>query len=179
MAVQYRTHCTVPKLPVCALKKCTGLADYTSTDEFNVAATNAEAWTAFLAGDHALDAPTGSEYAYCNTNYMLLPLVCEAVSAGRSFGDLMRHDIFTPLCMHDSFVLDRPDAQRPEDTPRELIGAKAVTGYSSTGTGKRRVFEKVENDGWICGDGNVWTSVRIRAHCFGSVTRCDTFQRVK
>ncbi|HEY3637234.1 MAG TPA: serine hydrolase domain-containing protein [Rhizomicrobium sp.] len=51
-----------------------------------------------------LDFPPGSQWAYSNTDYLLLGKVIEAVS-GESFGDYLRHHIFTPLHMGDTHTM--------------------------------------------------------------------------
>lgn len=52
-----------------------------------------------------LNFPAGSQYAYCNTAYMLLADIVAEVS-GMRFEDFMRKRIFEPLGMHDTYIMD-------------------------------------------------------------------------
>ena len=52
-----------------------------------------------------LNFPPGSQYAYCNTAYMLLADIVAEVS-DMSFADFMRTRIFEPLGMHDTYIMD-------------------------------------------------------------------------
>jgi CubicO group peptidase (beta-lactamase class C family) len=52
-----------------------------------------------------LNFPTGSRFAYSNTNYTLLALVVERVS-GQPFGQFLTQRVFKPLGMADSWVQD-------------------------------------------------------------------------
>jgi D-alanyl-D-alanine carboxypeptidase len=81
-----------------------GLFDYTADTDFgnDLLANPARLWTprellpyAFAHGP--LFAP-GSNYAYSNTNYILLGLAAEAVS-GKPLGTLLQDRIFTPLSL--------------------------------------------------------------------------------
>ncbi len=54
----------------------------------------------------ALAAPVGTTYQYSNMNYVTLGLVVQLVS-GQSFGSYIQQHIFAPLCMPDSFVVQR------------------------------------------------------------------------
>jgi CubicO group peptidase (beta-lactamase class C family) len=47
----------------------------------------------------------GSSYKYSNTNFALLALIAEKVT-GKYFPDLMKEDIFQPLGMDNTFIMD-------------------------------------------------------------------------
>jgi CubicO group peptidase (beta-lactamase class C family) len=59
-----------------------------------------------LAG---LEFPIGSQYAYCNTGYVLLATIV-AIVYGRSFADFLKANVFDPLGMKHTLVYD---ASRP------------------------------------------------------------------
>lgn len=55
-----------------------------------------------------LNFPSGTHFAYCNTNYALLALVVEKIT-GVKFPKAMKMLIFDPLKMNNSFILDKPE----------------------------------------------------------------------
>lgn len=55
--------------------------------------------------------PPGKKFAYCNTNYVLLALIAEKVS-GKKFPQLMKEEMFDPLGMENSFIMDHTVDQR-------------------------------------------------------------------
>ena len=55
-----------------------------------------------------LNFPSGTHFAYCNTNYALLALVIEKVT-GVKFPKSMKMLVFDPLNMNNSFILDKPE----------------------------------------------------------------------
>ena len=55
-----------------------------------------------------LNFPSGTHFAYCNTNYALLALIVEKVT-GVKFPKAMKILVFNPLKMYHSFILDTPD----------------------------------------------------------------------
>ena len=59
--------------------------------------------------ESGLDFPTGERYAYCNTGYVLLALIVEAIS-GQPFADFLKDRIFDPLGMTHTLVYT---AERP------------------------------------------------------------------
>ncbi|MEO1448170.1 MAG: serine hydrolase domain-containing protein [Bacteroidota bacterium] len=63
----------------------------------------------------------GRNFNYCNTNYVILACLVEAVS-GQSFRDFMEARIFSPLCMEDAMIYSRVD---DPEIPNEAIGYKA------------------------------------------------------
>ena len=90
------------------------------------------------------DAP-GHAFAYSNTGYFLMSLVIERVS-GRSLQDFSQANIFSPLGMTRTSIVDR----YPADIPR------AARGYSVS-----EVETRLAESAWEqTGDGQVHTSVR-------------------
>lgn len=52
-----------------------------------------------------LNFSSGSRYSYCNTAYMLLAEIIQKVG-GKKFEDWMRDEIFRPLGMYDTYIMD-------------------------------------------------------------------------
>jgi D-alanyl-D-alanine carboxypeptidase len=84
------------------LNHTSGLFDYASDNEFFAALLSnlSRLWTPrellAYAFAHAPAFPPGTNYAYSNTNYILLGLVAEAVT-GKPLGQSLQERIFTPL----------------------------------------------------------------------------------
>jgi len=55
-----------------------------------------------------LNFPSGTHFAYCNTNYALLALIVEKIT-GLKFPKAMKKLVFDPLKMYNSFIIDTPD----------------------------------------------------------------------
>lgn len=51
----------------------------------------------------SLHFPTGNEFSYCNTNFIVLEKVIEAVT-GEAFADLIKDRIFKPASMNTAFI---------------------------------------------------------------------------
>jgi CubicO group peptidase (beta-lactamase class C family) len=73
--------------------------------------TNAE-FLETVARQRALNFPTGAEYSYSNTGYVLLSIVVERVS-GKSLRDFARERLFVPLGMSSTQFRDRHDLLVP------------------------------------------------------------------
>ncbi|MBK9489881.1 MAG: beta-lactamase family protein [Haliscomenobacter sp.] len=58
-----------------------------------------------MQSSRELNFSPGSRYAYCNTAYMLLAEIIQKVS-GQEFEQWMRNNIFRPLDMNDTYVMD-------------------------------------------------------------------------
>ena len=58
-----------------------------------------------LKRQRELDFPTGTEYAYANSNYILLALICERIS-NLSFAAFCEQHIFEPLRMESTVIND-------------------------------------------------------------------------
>jgi CubicO group peptidase (beta-lactamase class C family) len=104
-----------------------------------------------------LDFPTGEKHIYNNTNYMLLGLVLERV-AKKSFGTVIREEVFGPAGMKNSFVYESPKA-----VPAPAAEFPRAVGYEKQDNGSWKA-------GWGCppnrdedfltvGDGGVWTNL--------------------
>ena len=74
------------------------LAEWRESD-----ATSTEDVLHLLKRQRELDFPTGTEYAYANSNYILLALICARVS-DESFAEFCRQNIFEPLGMASTVV---------------------------------------------------------------------------
>jgi CubicO group peptidase (beta-lactamase class C family) len=88
--------------------------------------------------------PTGTKWAYSNSNYALLPVIVQRVTA-KPFGQFAREEIFTPLGMKNTLVFDCMYCQVPQ----------RAKGYRKLENG----WKHVAQDSPICGDGNVFTSI--------------------
>lgn len=103
-----------------------------------------------LTGKKLRFAP-GSKFEYSNTNYALLPLVVERAT-GKNFARFLHDYVFAPLNMNGTQVADA--------VPYSV--ANRATGY-----GRKLFSNKLfvsRRDGPICGDGNVFTTVRDMAN---------------
>ncbi len=78
-----------------------GLGDSSTTHEALVA----------LARQHSPDFEAGSRYEYSNTGYFLLARVIERVS-GQTMAQFSEEQIFRPLGMKDTYIVDRYPATR-------------------------------------------------------------------
>jgi CubicO group peptidase (beta-lactamase class C family) len=105
--------------------------------------------------------PPGEKYEYSNTNYMLLALVLERV-AKKSFGTLMRDEVFKPIGMRNSFVYENPRSVPKHPT----LGLNNAIAYGKA--------MKEWEEGWGCppyrneallttGDGGIWSSLEDMA----------------
>lgn len=74
-------------------------------------ATNQDVLEVILKERPAKHAAPNKRFEYSNTNYVLLALIIEKVTA-RSFPDFMREEIFEPLQMKHSFVFQLQDTAR-------------------------------------------------------------------
>ena len=59
-----------------------------------------------LAAQEKLIFKPGEKFSYSNSNYLLLALIIEKVS-GQSFGNFLKYNIFTPLGMNHTFVINQ------------------------------------------------------------------------
>lgn len=106
-----------------------------------------------LAGLGRLNFPPGSQFAYSNTNYLLLGEVVRRV-AGHSFGQEAERELFRPLGMgHTAF---NDDAQRPVPW--------LVTGYLPSPDGPRAAPLLVSPGG----DGGLVTTIEDLARWDGN-----------
>ena len=85
------------------LHHTSGIPDFTHDPRFPVwsASPRTPKETFALVADKPLDFPTGSKFAYSNTNYELLGAIIEAAS-GKSYADLLTSRLLEPLGLHDT-----------------------------------------------------------------------------
>jgi CubicO group peptidase (beta-lactamase class C family) len=90
----------------------------------------------------------GSEFNYCNTNYILLALIIEKVS-DKSFSAFIKNRIFEPLNMNNSFVLDG----KTKPTANRAVGFKWSNNEKSKSLNDLYPF--------LCtyGDGGIFSSI--------------------
>lgn len=98
-----------------------------------------------LVAASPLEFPTGSRYEYSNTDYNLLATIC-ARASGMSFGAFMKKEVFDPLGMGRSVVLEKTGQRVPG----------RVTGYKKEDG--RWVPDRDDTPG-IVGDGSIFSSV--------------------
>lgn len=94
-----------------------------------------------------MDFETGTEWNYCNTNYVLLASIIERVSK-ESVKDFIYNHITEPLGMKDTYVYT---------DVMPVVPANHVYGFSEE-NGKRRLNDLTNMDG-VVGDGNLYSSV--------------------
>ncbi len=69
-----------------------------------------------------LDFPTGDQWAYCNTNYVVLGIIIRKVT-GKFYGDFLQERIFQPLGMTSTRVISEADI-----IPNRSAGYQLVNG---------------------------------------------------
>lgn len=94
-----------------------------------------------------LDFETGTQWNYCNTNYVLLASIIERISKENIKNFIAKH-ITEPLGMKDTYVYTDLMTEVPENH---------VYGFSET-DGKRKLNDLTNMDG-VVGDGNIYSSV--------------------
>jgi CubicO group peptidase (beta-lactamase class C family) len=105
--------------------------------------TNQDIWN-LLTEQAALRFPAGSQFEYCNANYVLLAMIAETVLQ-QSFGQILHSQIFQPLGMDQSALHDA----------RYVIANRAY-GYRKDHNGYR-----TEDIQWLTyGDGGILSSLR-------------------
>jgi CubicO group peptidase (beta-lactamase class C family) len=144
------------------LRHVSGLPDYLDFEDVTVGKagflTNADYVGEFARrlGDDPLQFPTGQEYDYNNSNYLLLAVVIERV-AGRSYGAFLREELFRPAGMTSTFVYDAP-ASVPEGA-----AARSAIGYVRRRRGWRPKWglpPRRQERELTVGDGGVWSDLR-------------------
>jgi len=71
-------------------------------------ATNQDVLNWMIVKKPAIECPPDRAFKYCNTNYVLLALIIEKVTAIQ-FPTYMKDSVFTPLCMMNSFVFTQKE----------------------------------------------------------------------
>jgi N-acyl-D-amino-acid deacylase len=101
-----------------------------------------------LARHHpAPDFSPGTQWRYCNTNYVLLAGLIERVSH-QTLPDFFRQWIATPLGLKESYVYH---------LLMPAVPANHVYGFTRI-NGKKELFDLINTDG-VTGDGNIYSSV--------------------
>jgi CubicO group peptidase (beta-lactamase class C family) len=86
----------------------------------------------------------GSQYAYCNTGYMLLAEIIQKVS-GQKFETWMQENIFTPLQMNQTYVMDQQGELFPD----------CADSY----TLQNKVWLKQYDNSTVIGAGGIYTTL--------------------
>jgi len=104
---------------------------------------------ALIARQHALNFPTGSQYSYSNSGYMLLSMIVERAT-GQSLRQYAEEHMFGPLGMRDTYFYD-------DHTKPHPAGDRRAIGYqqSPSGTFKSGVLPNFEQ----VGDGGLFSTV--------------------
>lgn len=123
---------------------CSGLPDYLELGHAAPAESLSDAWLRKQAPGWLAEARPGVEHLYCNTNYVMLGWIIEAV-AGRPFAEVVQRELLNPAGLPRSCVGPSPD-----DVAR---------GYRNLGFGLP-AFEAVpEIDSDTLGDGGVCSTL--------------------
>jgi CubicO group peptidase (beta-lactamase class C family) len=93
--------------------------------------------------------PAGKRWEYSNTGYMMLAQIVEKIS-GQKFADFMKENVFQPLGMSATFVLD----ERQKNGP---VNPKRATSYDRGWKEYHEIDYTPLN--YIYGDGNVNTNL--------------------
>jgi CubicO group peptidase (beta-lactamase class C family) len=130
------------------LTHTSGLANYNAGERFlrhegRLALPAAER-LAFLLAQPVEFAP-GERYAYCNTGYVLLGFIVEAVT-GRRFHEVLRERVFEPCGMEQSLLLDD-----------HTIVPKRAAGYEFGKRGLQNAWHQAVS--WRGGAGGVASTV--------------------
>lgn len=100
------------------LNHTSGIPDFSMNDEFGeqLAARRDRRWTAAdvvaLVADKEPAFPAGTDYAYSNTDYVLLGEVIETVT-GHGWAQEIRRRILNPLALRDTYVAGFEPVHRP------------------------------------------------------------------
>lgn len=135
-----------PKRPIRILDllhMTAGLDDYLKLVKDLSRDTNEDALRLIAA--RPLRFPTGSKYQYSNTAYNLLAVVVQRVS-GESYGEFLAREVFKPLDMKNTLVLERPNQAIPN----------RVVGYARTRQDWKVDLGDTPN---LVGDGGVFSTV--------------------
>ena len=101
-----------------------------------------------------LNFPPGSRYAYCNTAYMLLAEIIQKVS-GQGFEQWMRENIFQPLDMNDTYVMDIQGEIFPH----------CADSYTMS---DKNVWIKLYDNSTVIGAGGIYTTLPDLARWFNN-----------
>ncbi len=101
----------------------------------------------------------GDQYAYCNTAYMLLGEIIQR-AGGKPFEDWMRENIFEPLGMHNTYIMDIQGECFPD----------CAESYGANG---RTSWVKIYDNSTAFGQGGIYTTLPDLAR------RADNFRTGK
>jgi CubicO group peptidase (beta-lactamase class C family) len=122
-----------------------GLANYAyflNTSDKSRLFTNDDVISYMIASRPKENSKPNLGFQYCNTNYVILAGIIEKIS-GKSYPDYMRDQVFTPLGMTSTFVVNKDNLD------------KASPSYTA---GNRKYT--VENFDAIYGDKNIYSNAR-------------------
>jgi CubicO group peptidase (beta-lactamase class C family) len=95
----------------------------------------------------ARDAAPNKKFEYSNTNYLLLALIIEKVS-GEKYAAFMKKNLFDPVGMHRTFVLDRMN---------DTVRIERTKGYE--GKGQKWEAAPVDMLDGVLGDKNIYSTI--------------------
>ncbi|GAA2925997.1 serine hydrolase domain-containing protein [Streptomyces thioluteus] len=103
---------------------------------------------AALSVKHGKQSTPGTQYAYSNTNYLLLGMAVEHLTA-RAYADVLREEIIEPLGLEQtSFVV-----------PDKTIAGPHITGYLTNDDRSKPLLDSTESNGsWVWSAGAVISS---------------------
>ena len=146
------------------LQHVSGLTDYLQLE--SVPKSNKTYWVNadYLAalGKAPLDFAIGQKYEYNNTNYMLMAIVI-ARAAGKSFGDVLRDEIFVPAGMNNTFVHSGPASIPANAAPpcNNAVGYEKENGKWVASWGFPPGYK--QPDHLEVGDGAIWSNLEDMA----------------
>jgi CubicO group peptidase (beta-lactamase class C family) len=101
-------------------------------------ATNNDVLNFFMTEQPKLYYPSGTRFNYSNTNFVLLALIIEKVSA-RSYATFLKEIFFTPLQMNDTYVYTHADSLRATPSYRWNGTMEAYTWMDET-VGDKNIY---------------------------------------
>ena len=146
------------------LRHISGLTDYLQLE--SVPKSNKSYWinADYLGalGKAPLDFAIGQKYEYNNTNYMLMAILIER-AAKKSFGEVLRDEIFVPAGMKNTFVHSGPGSIPANSAPpcNNAIGYEKDDGEWAASWGLPPAFR--EADHLEVGDGAIWSNLEDMA----------------
>jgi CubicO group peptidase (beta-lactamase class C family) len=146
------------------LRHVSGLTDYLQLE--SVSKSNKTYWINddYLAalGKAPLDFAIGQKYEYNNTNYMLMAIVIER-AANKSFGDVLRDEIFLPAGMKNTFVHSGPASIPANAAPpcNNAVGYEKENGKWVASWGFPPGYK--QPDHLEVGDGAIWSNLEDMA----------------
>ncbi|MEU7167194.1 serine hydrolase domain-containing protein [Streptomyces morookaense] len=101
-----------------------------------------------MSVEHGLQYRPGTQYAYSNTDFVLMGMAVEHLT-GRSYGDVLREQIIKPLGLKGtSFVV-----------PKKTIAGRHITGYLTNDDRSKPLLDATEQNGsWVWSAGAVISS---------------------